>query len=96
MAHIRCSLCSVNCVNKPCIYYYAQLHRVFIFNGTPNIMLTVLCHANVTGYIIQRDLDVSSSSVPKKCDGTSNMGFGAVPPPPSKLCWNRGYIYIYL
>ena len=33
-------------------YYYAQRHSVLIFNCTPDIMFTVLCHANVIAYII--------------------------------------------
>ena len=32
-------------------YYYAQDHSVLIFNCTPNIMFTVLCHANVAAYV---------------------------------------------
>ena len=51
-----------------------------------------ICHMH---FIIQRDLDVPSSSVPKKYDGTSNMAeFRISSPTPSKLCWNRGYIYL--
>ena len=43
-------------------------------------------------FLIQRDLDVPSSSVSKKYDGTSNMAeFRSSSPTPSKLCWNRGY-----
>ena len=58
-------------------------------------MGNIYCYTAILSIEIQRDLDVPSSSVPKKYDGASKMSFRAATPPPLQAKYDTNIILLF-